>query len=257
LNPAEFANIVSAEDRMWWFRGMNRILIQTLEQYGAGMDILRVFEGGCGTGYLSTLLGRHFGWQVTAIDLSLDGLKHARRYGFRSAAQADLRHIPFASGVFDVVLCMDVLAHFERGEESVPVRELIRVLRPGGLFVLRASALDALFSRHSQFVEERQRFTKRRLLQAVAPAGIEVLRCTYLNTLLLPVAFTKFRLWEPLTRQKPASGVQVPGRLLNSVLELPLKFESVWLGAGLNLPLGQSLLLVGKKPERLSQTAAN
>jgi hypothetical protein len=74
-----------------------------------------------------------------------------------------------------------------------------------------------------------------------------VLRCTYLNSLLLPVAFTKFRVWEPFTRQKPASGVQVPGRLLNSVLEVPLRLESAWLGAGFNLPLGQSLLAVARK----------
>jgi SAM-dependent methyltransferase len=248
LNPAEFAHIVSAEERMWWFRGMNRILIRTLEQYAAGLEIRRVFEGGCGTGYLSSLLARHFGWRIAAIDLSHEGLRHARRYGFDSAVQADLRHIPFGAGVFDLVLCMDVLVHFQKGEEAVPLRELMRVLRPGGLIVIRVSALDALRSRHSQFTEERQRFTKRRLLRSVSAAGVGVLRCTYLNSLLLPVSFTKFRIWEPLTRQKPASGVQVPGPLLNAALEVPLRIESVWIGAGLNFPLGQSLLVVGRKP---------
>jgi hypothetical protein len=35
-----------------------------------------------------------------------------------------------------------------------------------------------------------------------------MLRCTYANALLMPVALAKFRIWEPLTRQPPASGVQ-------------------------------------------------
>lgn len=233
---------------MWWFRGMNRILIRTLERYGRDLEIRRVFEGGCGTGYLSSLLGRTFGWQMTAIDLSHEGLRHARKYGFASAVQADLRHIPFASGAFDAVLCMDVLAHFRRGEEIGPLRELVRLLRPGGLFVLRASALDVLYSRHSQFVEERQRFTKQRLIASVTAAGAEILRCTYLNSLLLPVSLAKFRVWEPLTRQKPASGVAVPSPLLNAALEVPLKIEAAWIDAGLNFPAGQSLLLVARKP---------
>ena len=59
---------------------------------------------------------------------------------------------------------------------------------------------------------------------------------------------TKFRVWEPLTRARPSSGVEVPGPLLNAALEVPLKIEAAWIGAGLNFPAGQSLLLVARKP---------
>ena len=41
-------------------------------------------------------------------------------------------------------------------------------------------------------------------MELFAGAGIRVLRCTYANSLLLPVALAKFRLWEPLMRQAPA-----------------------------------------------------
>jgi hypothetical protein len=64
-----------------------------------------------------------------------------------------------------------------------------------------------LRSRHSQFAFERQRFTRRRLMGSVTGAGVRVLRCTYVNSLLLPVALAKFRVWEPLLRKPPASGV--------------------------------------------------
>ena len=108
-------------------------------------------------------------------------------------------------------------------------------------------ALDILRSRHSEFIHERQRFTRERLLAAACKAGIRVLRCTYANMLLLPVALAKFRIWEPLLGRPPESGVgPVPG-WLDRLLYGCLWTESAWLGGGWNLPAGQSLILVGEK----------
>ena len=53
-----------------------------------------------------------------------------------------------------------MLVHCPRGEEQRAVNELARVTRPGGLVLMRAAALDMLRSRHSEFVFERQRFTR-------------------------------------------------------------------------------------------------
>lgn len=246
MNPAEFANIARSERELWWFQGQNAILFRLLRQYAPGAR--HALEGGCGTGYLSLLLERELGWKMTAIDLSAVGLTYAReRYGLARLAQADLRTLPFADGAFDAVLSMDVLVHFPRGEESGPINELLRVLRPGGLLVLRVSALDILRSRHSEFAHERQRFTRSRLLRAVGRPGVSILRCTYANSLLMPVALTRFRLWEPLFQRSPASGVQPVSPWLNKLLRLPLEMEARWIGAGHNFPAGQSLLLVARK----------
>jgi hypothetical protein len=113
--------------------------------------------------------------------------------------------------------------------------------------VLRVSALDILRSRHSEFTCERQRFTRKRLIELANRHGIRVLRCTYANTILFPVALAKFRIWEPLTHQAPQSGVQPGAGWLNQMLRLPLAAEGAWLGAGLDLPIGQSLILAGEK----------
>ena len=225
---------------------MNRILFRILREH-AGSDIREVVEGGCGTGYLSTLLERQFGWRMTSVDLSDLGCRYARGLGLDRVVRADVAKLPFRNSAFDALISMDVLVHFPRGEERAAFRDFVRVVRPGGLFAIRVSALDVLRSRHSEFAHERQRFTKSRLLAEARAAGIEVLRCTYLNSLLLPVSLTRFRIWEPLTRQKPASGVHNYGPVLDKLLGIPLSLEEKWLGAGLNFPLGQSLLLVGRK----------
>ena len=91
-------------------------------------------------------------------------------------------------------------------------------LAPGGLLVVRAAALDILRSRHSAFAFERQRFTRRRMAGMAESAGFRVLRCTYVNSLLLPVALARFRIWEPLLRQPASSGVQPVAGWLDRLL---------------------------------------
>jgi len=205
-------------------------------------------EAGCGTGHMASRLERRYGWRMFPTDLEHEGLLYGLRNGLHeSMAQADITALPFASGWFDVVASLDVIAHFPRGEEYRAFREMVRVLSPGGLLVLRVSALDILRSRHSEFTCERQRFTRRRLIETVGSHGVRVLRCTYANSLLLPVALAKFRIAEPLLRAKPTSGIQPVAGWLNQLLYSALRLEAAWLGSGRNLPLGQSLILIGER----------
>lgn len=247
MNPAEFANIAAAEQRFWWYRGMNRILFRFLDPLAAQRSYSRALEAGCGTGYLSKVLGERYGWRMFPVDLGWEGLDYARGMKVERPVQADIALLPFRDSAFDLLVSMDVVVHFPRGEEDRPFAEFARVLAPGGTAVIRVSALDALRSRHSQFAHERQRFTRTRLKELARRHGLTVQRCTYLNSLLLPVSFAKFRIWEPLTSQPPASGVQAVPGWLDTLLFAPLVLESSILGAGVNFPLGQSLMLIAEK----------
>lgn len=247
MNPAEFANIARSERHFWWYRGMRDILFRLLDRHMGGRKPSRVLEAGCGTGYLSLLMQHDRGWPVVPMDLSADGLRYARGMGVRSAVQADTTTLPFADAAFDLVMSIDVIAHLPRPKEFEAARELVRVLRPGGLLAIRTSALDLLRSRHTEFAFERQRFTRRRLVRLAADSGIRVIRCTYANSLLLPVALAKFRLWEPLRRAPASSGVEPVSGWLDALLYKPLALEARWIGSGRSFPVGQSLLLIGEK----------
>jgi SAM-dependent methyltransferase len=247
MNPAEFANIAQSEKDFWWYRGMRSILFAMLDPHLSGRRLTRALEAGCGTGYFARLLQTERGLPLTPVDIGWEGLQRARAMGVRGPAQANILELPFADGTFDLTLSIDVLPHLPRGMEARGVKELARVLAPGGLLVIRAAALNVLRSRHSEFVFERQRFTKRQLAGLATEAGVRVLRCTYANSLLLPVALAKFRVWEPLTRQAPSSGVEPVAPWLDRILHSVLAAEARWLGNGHGFPIGQSLLLIGEK----------
>lgn len=91
---------------------------------------------GCGDGR-NLLALQHGGFDVAGIDVSATALKRAdsllRAHG-RSAplVLGDIRSLPFADGLFDVVTAFDVLGQVS--DTGAVLAEVRRVLRVGGLF---------------------------------------------------------------------------------------------------------------------------
>jgi SAM-dependent methyltransferase len=240
INPAGAAGVAKAERESWWDRGMQDVLFRLLDPIVTGRSIRTAVDAGWGTGYLARILQARYDWLVFSLAIGWEG-----QGGVERMAQADLSSLPFPDGSFDAVFSIDVLGSVPQGEEVQPLRELTRVLAPKGLLVLRVAALDIFRHRHSVYLDERQRYTRERLVELVEPCGIRVLRVSYVNALLAPVALAKFRIWDRLMRTPPSNGL--PAGWLDRLLHLPLALEAYWLGAGLNLPLGRTLLLVGEK----------
>ncbi len=253
MNPAELANISKFEKEFWWYRGMERILFSLLDPIVARREQspANAVEAGCGTGYMASSLEKRYGWQMFPTDLEPQALLYALEQGCRRLAQANIASLPFPDCCFNIAVSLDVMVYISRGGESDVIRELVRVLAPGGLLVLRTAALEILRSHHAQFTGERQRFTRSQILKLAAENGLKVVRCTYANSLLMPVALAKFRLIEPLivalTRTRPGSGVQPVAPWLDRLLYTLLELEAWWLGTGKNLPVGQSLILIGER----------
>ncbi|MBI3695674.1 MAG: class I SAM-dependent methyltransferase [Acidobacteria bacterium] len=245
INPQEIANIAEAEESLWWFRGMRGLTFALLDPLMNGIG--RVLEAGCGTGHFAAVFQKRYGVPVFTVDLEPEAIRCCRRRGVPYPAQASIASLPFPDRAFDLVLNLDVLPHFPPGQEQAAFAELVRVLRPQGLLLLRTAALEVFRSRHSQYVWERQRFSRGRLQQLARASNLRILRLSYANFFLTPVAFLKFRVWEPLLRQPPASGVQLVPAPLDHLLYLPLAVEKWWIARGGNFPWGQSLVLLAQK----------
>ncbi len=100
-----------------------------------------LFVEAVGTG-LVPLLERHSAG-VTAVDASAFVVAAAtRRYPRLRARAADVRELPFGDASFDVVVSNSTLDHFESLDDvATGLRELVRVLRPGGTLVVTVDNL--------------------------------------------------------------------------------------------------------------------
>lgn len=96
----------------------------------------RLVEFGCGDGFLVEQVTAAFPeTEVHAIDISHTALERARRRAPDSRLiQSDALTTPLAAQAFDIALCSEVLEHVP--DDSGLLREILRVLRPGGYLVL-------------------------------------------------------------------------------------------------------------------------
>ena len=126
-----------------------------------------LLDAGCGTGSLSVRL-RSAGRQVCAFDRDLDRLRVALgRAGAAGVDErvwivcADVRAVPFREGVFAGVAASEVLEHVAADGDAV--RELARVVAPGGALVVSVPAGPGRFGAFDRSVGHVRRYDRRGL----------------------------------------------------------------------------------------------
>jgi ubiquinone/menaquinone biosynthesis C-methylase UbiE len=235
-----------AEREHFWFRGFRRFVAPLLARAAGGRTDLRILDCGCGTGNNLRMLRRY--GPATGIDLTFSGLACARRQGERLVARASALTLPFSDDTFDLATSFDVIYAFDDDQAAKALREMRRVLRPGGHLVLNVAALPILRGNHSILGGEVQRYTRSSLGRHLRDAGFEVLRLTYTNAAILPiVAGVRFaqRLRQGGHRLSDGE-MTVPAAPINLALSSLLAAESIALRV-VDMPLGSSLLTLAKK----------
>ena len=103
----------------------------------------RILELGCGTGWLSAILGQ-FG-PTTGVELSGEAVDAARgRYPFLDLSQVDLAVWTPPEAEFDVVVSHEVIEHLTDQARHLAIAR--RALRPGGFLILTTPNADTVRS---------------------------------------------------------------------------------------------------------------
>lgn len=255
MQNEDYEDLYKLEESFWWFAGMREITAALLDPILPVGDRM-ILDAGCGTGGNLAWLARYAGsGSVVGIDLVPTALDFCRRSGHRFLAQASATELPFDGETFDLVTSFDVLVQIPgEGADRQAMREMSRVLRPGGTAFVRTAAYSWMRSGHDEALGTQRRYSLAQLSRQMEETGFQVLRATYANSLLLPVAMLRRLLLKPLGLADRGSDVKpLPVWLkpLNRRLTAVLQAEARWLRRpGSRLPAGLSAVCLAQKPLR-------
>jgi SAM-dependent methyltransferase len=265
-----YAIMYRVEGSHWWFAGRRAILeefardavektrIQSTafrrpaseEQPPKGGTLnagtpntMHILDVGCGTGANLEMLGQ-FG-EAEGVDVSEEALEFCRARGLTGVKQGAAEALPYPDGSFDLVTGLDVVEHLDSDLDGL--REMHRVLRPGGRILLFVPAFMFLWGVQDDISHHRRRYTSKELRRAVTEAGFTVERTTYANlTFFTPILLG--RLLMRLTGYRPASENNINVSALNGVFGSLFGAERFLLRL-MNLPLGVSAICVARRSD--------
>lgn len=235
-----------AEATHFWFRGFRGFVAPVIQEIAAGRRDLRLIDCGCGTGYNLTTLLQPYG-RAFAFDLTPDAIQRARASG-RPLVRADMEHIPFRAGSFDLATSFDVVQSVQ--DDRKALLEMSRVLKPGGHVVLNVTAMELLRGDHGDVWGELRRYTSESAARLVEDAGLQVVRISYLFASLVPLMLAVRRvqlLLRPFRELRGDTDLTVPPAAVNAILSGLVSGE-VALARRVPMPFGSSLLIVARKP---------
>ena len=131
------------------FRAVVQATAQLEMLSGRSLDI------GCGVGFvLNYLAGPNFDLNVFGVDISDIAIQQAQTRmqqipgGPKQVCVLDSQKLPFEDHFFSLITCFDVLEHLDEQDIDTTISEILRALRPGGVFLgsvsCRKSGVDDL-----------------------------------------------------------------------------------------------------------------
>jgi SAM-dependent methyltransferase len=242
VDEAAYDVIAEVERTHWWYSARREVLGAVLDaELGGAQPHGFVLDVGCGTGAGYPVVAR-CGTPV-GMDPSERALRYAAGRGYRHLVQADGTVLPFASGAFAWVAALDILEHLD-DESAVP--EIRRVLEPGGRALVTVPAFPSLWGPQDVAARHLRRYRRGQLERLVTGAGLEIVRRTYINSLLAIPIYAARRLITLTGLHIESENTLHPG-WANPVLRRIFAAEA-GVVPRLSLPFGVSLLLVVRRP---------
>lgn len=146
-----------------------------MREFRARLHTGSVLNAGCGAGSFTMKL-IDAGYDVTSVDASepfverLAGELERRGLAHAPVAVADLHELPFPDASFDGVVSGEVLEHL--ADDETAVRELVRVLRPGGMLVVSVPANPWRYDWTDRWAGHERRYTAGSLGSLLSGGGL-------------------------------------------------------------------------------------
>jgi len=241
MQPNEYATMFRVEETHWWYRALHQLILQTLAAELPDWRDKKILDAGCGTGAILQRLGNPT--KNVGVDLAPEAIAFCHERGLNNVQQGDICALPFADASFDAVICSSVLYHQWVGDVAAAVREMRRVLRPGGLLLINVPAFRFLHSAHDDAVMTAHRFKKPEIRKLLLDQNFAIRRLTYWTSLLFPLAvvartFGGSQMGRDFEDKEPSILQRTLAQIMTVELQLLNRFS---------FPFGVALLAVAKK----------
>jgi SAM-dependent methyltransferase len=251
--PAYFDRLAQVEAEHWWSRGMWRLASHWLDAAIGETRLGRALDVGCGAGGTAIRLAERYRIdEIIGLDPSEVALDRARARHDGPLVLGSALDLPFEEASFDLVTCLDVIQHLPEDSDARAAAELRRVLRPGGLALVRSNAL----SRRAYRGEGVRALGLRHLVGVLEGAGMTILRASRANCLPALAEELRGRLGSRPRQSnaaRPEGGglcIQVPSPAVNRIMGAVSSAEAWVAGrAGVPLPYGHSTLVLAIRGE--------
>lgn len=110
-----------------------------------------LLDAGGGTGRVSLSLKDHVG-QLIISDLSRSMISEAQTKGHDQLVQTSVTENPFPNEHFDRIIVIDALHHFPN--QAKTVKELVRILKPGGILLIEEPDINRIAAKLVAIVEK-------------------------------------------------------------------------------------------------------
>jgi ubiquinone/menaquinone biosynthesis C-methylase UbiE len=138
-------------DGLTWKRNFTELRARDIAIMCLGeIKAKKILDVGCGDGTYAYVLSK-LGAVVSGQDLSETQIEHAntRKYGASNELKGeficgDATKLKFESNTFDCVFSADFFEHIDKSTKQEVLREIYRVLIPGGILVIKTPNLDYL-----------------------------------------------------------------------------------------------------------------
>ena len=231
------------EQSHWWYTGRRKILANFVADICRRVTDRRprILDVGCGTGANLLMLSKY--GDAEGVDISNDALAFCRERGLDQVKLGAGEELPYDDGTFDLVTAFDVVEHMD--DDLAGLREMRRVLRPGGRVLLFVPTFMFLWGVQDDVSNHRRRYRLSELRRVLEQAGFEIERATYANiTFFLPILLVRQLMRVTGIKAESENNINVPA--LNGVLGKILGAES-WILKRMKIPFGVSGLCVARK----------
>jgi ubiquinone/menaquinone biosynthesis C-methylase UbiE len=237
MEPAEYTLMDAAEDRMWWYRALHKRLLGCLRNTTG-----HLLDAGCGTGgFLAQLKAHRPDLQATGVEWAEQAATRAHAKSQTPIARGSVNALPFAEDSFDAAVSADVLCHGAVDPDQA-LKELIRVLKPGGRLIVNMPAYMWMLSAHDHRVHNVRRQTAAQTAAMLRQGGFANIHARYWNGLLLPLMILQRKL---LATGHASSDVAPFPPWLDALLHGTTEIER---RLPFPLPFGGSVLAIAEKP---------